>query len=240
VLSFVIELKDNPESMEASSRLKASYYPVMLGTPVPELQSWVATTENTVESSFREEGLMWNYPWTHAHLDMSSGLLKTPYETASPLKRMACFMSHYKIWKHSAQTETSILIHEHDAIYNRGNRLKLSDLEESRFDIISLNDPRGATRKSAEYHDTIKPLYEQMFVPCPTIGTDPTIPQGLPGNSAYFIKPAGAKKLIELVKEFGAWPNDAIMCKQLMPNQLGCSRVFYTRIQQNLVSTTTR
>jgi len=54
--------------------------------------------------------------------------------------------------------------------------------------------------------------------------------------SAYIIKPAGAKKLIELVKQYGLWPNDAIMCRQLVP-RLGVTRKFYTNIQ-GLKSTT--
>ena len=64
------------------------------------------------------------------------------------------------------------------------------------------------------------------------------VPQGLAGNSVYIIKPSGAKKMLKLVDEFGLWPNDAIMCNQLMPN-LYVTRKFYTTIQ-NLKSTTTQ
>ena len=66
---------------------------------------------------------------------------------------------------------------------------------------------------------------------------DQTIPQGLAGNSAYIITPAGAEQLIKLVKEYGLWPNDAIMCRQLV-RRLGVTKKFYTHIQ-NLRSTTT-
>ena len=63
------------------------------------------------------------------------------------------------------------------------------------------------------------------------------IAQGIGGNSAYYIKPEGAKKLLELVDEYGAWPNDALMCHQLVAN-LGVTKTHYTTVQR-LPSTTT-
>ena len=63
------------------------------------------------------------------------------------------------------------------------------------------------------------------------------VPQGLAGNSAYIIKPSGAKNLIEATKQYGAWPNDALMCYQIIP-KLGVTRRFYTKVQ-GLPSTTT-
>ena len=63
------------------------------------------------------------------------------------------------------------------------------------------------------------------------------IPQGLAGNSAYVIKPEGAERMLDLSQRYGMWPNDALMCRQLVPN-LGVTRNFYTRIQ-GLRSTTT-
>ena len=57
------------------------------------------------------------------------------------------------------------------------------------------------------------------------------------GNSAYLIKPSAAKELLEKLKETGGWPNDALMCYQLIES-LGVTRNFYTRVQ-GLRSTTT-
>ena len=92
-----------------------------------------------------------------------------------------------------------------------------------------------ATSKSKVYHDKILERPD-FFQPVPTID-EFNVPQGLAGNSAYFIKPSGARKMVELSKEHGMWPNDALMCKQLIPT-LGVTRNFYTRIQ-GLRSTTT-
>jgi GR25 family glycosyltransferase involved in LPS biosynthesis len=63
------------------------------------------------------------------------------------------------------------------------------------------------------------------------------IPQGIAGNSAYIMKPSGAKKMLDLVAQFGLWPNDAIMCRQLVPT-LGVTKTFFTGVQ-GLPSTTT-
>ena len=56
------------------------------------------------------------------------------------------------------------------------------------------------------------------------------VPQGLAGNSAYFMKPSGAKKMIDLTAEYGMWPNDALMCRQLVPT-LGQTKTYYTYVQ---------
>lgn len=39
----------------------------------------------------------------------------------------------------------------------------------------------------------------------------------------------GAKKMLNLVAEYGLWPNDAIMCRQLVPN-LGVTKEYYTKV----------
>ena len=43
--------------------------------------------------------------------------------------------------------------------------------------------------------------------------------------------------MLDLSQEHGMWPNDALMCKQLI-STLGVTRNFYTRVQ-GLRSTTT-
>ena len=43
--------------------------------------------------------------------------------------------------------------------------------------------------------------------------------------------------MIEAAEKHGAWPNDALMCKQIIPN-MGVTRRFYTKVQ-GLPSTTT-
>ena len=164
---------------------------------------------------------------------LKAGLKKNAYNTADPLKRIACFLSHYTVWKKSIELNEPIMVLEHDAIF-------MKPFDETAFikaecDIISINDPRGATRKALDYHEKLQ-KNPKVIQRVPTID-DLMIPQGLPGNSAYIIKPSGAKKMIDLVKEFGAWPNDALMCKQLIQS-LAASKVYYTRVQGTPSTTT--
>ena len=87
------------------------------------------------------------------------------------------------------------------------------------------------------YHSILQ--NQQGYVlPVPSIDQD-TVPQGLPGHSAYYIEPSLARRMLELVREFGAWPNDAIMCRQLLPSRLGCIRDYCTRVQGTVSTTTT-
>lgn len=197
-----------------------------------KVQYFRAITSDEVYTLFREMKLLWNYPWTTGVLDIQSGLFKSPYATRYPAKRMACFLSHFMLWRECASYDEPYIILEHDALFQR----KLDLNECHTYDVISLNDPRGATRLSGQYHDQIN---GKELAPCPYIDKNRQTPQGLPGNSAYYITPKGAKKLIELVREYGAWPNDAIMCNQLMPNMLGCIGNYVTTIQRS-VSTTTK
>ena len=202
------------------------------------IDKYLATDTDNVIDQFKEHNLKWNYPWTKGHLDIQSGLYKTPYETAEPSKRMACFMSHYRLWKQCAEEQEEYMILEHDAIFTR--RLDLKELID-KHNIISLNDPRGATRKSAVYHNMLHQgrwSHAVTVMYAPWIDENRQIPQGLPGNSAYYITPIGARTLIELVRHFGAWPNDAIMCKQLMPRMLGCLTDYATTIQPSISTTT--
>ena len=192
-----------------------------------------AITSNNVDSMLSSLDIKWNYPWDKPELDFSSGLLKTPYQTKDRKARIAAFLSHYILWKMTVETKQPILILEHDAIFTTEIDFLAID---HKFDIMGINDPRGCTRRSGIYYNKIIENNDQ-FQQVPWVDDDRKIPQGLAGNSAYMIKPAGARKLLQLVKEYGAWPNDAIMCRQLLPN-IGVTRKFYTKVQ-GLRSTTT-
>ena len=43
--------------------------------------------------------------------------------------------------------------------------------------------------------------------------------------------------MVELTKEYGAWPNDALMCRQLI-FKLGVTKTYYTKTQGTKSSTT--
>jgi hypothetical protein len=150
-----------------------------------------------------------------------------------------------------------IMVLEHDSIFNR--KFDYGNIND-RFtgNIMGINDPKGATRKANVYDINCKKRYKnilngwkdrnkgkgkqktppeyQLFT-APNVDGDNQVPQGLAGNSAYIIKPQGASNLMGLVAEHGIWPNDAIMCKQLMPKQLMQIYPYVTSVQ-GLRSTT--
>lgn len=178
-------------------------------------------------------GIRWNWPWDSPRVDIQTGLYKVPYQTSNRAARIACFASHYSLWIRCLADGKPILILEHDAAFIRKFNLHASNFEKAR--IIGINDPRGATRRSALYHQMIQ-NDEREIQPVPRIDKQ-EIAQGLAGNSAYIITPKAAEKVIRDVDTYGAWPNDAIMCYQIN-SYLRVTKTYYTTVQ-GLRSTTT-
>ena len=229
--SFVIVVKDNEISELGYQQLVDSY---MHYGHYDGIEPHYAVELDKVDGFTSGNGLQWNYPWSGEKTDLKTGLIKKAYPTEDKRKRISCFLSHWYLWQKCKKLNEMICILEHDARFIK----KLpSDrtFRNSKYDIIGINDPSMATRKSKLYHDKILEG-TQFFQPVPTID-DFNVPQGLAGNSAYVIKPEGARKMLSLADEHGMWPNDALMCKQLIPT-LGVTRNFYTRVQ-GLRSTTT-
>ncbi len=230
IISFAIVLKDNDVSETGFKNLTKSSNDV--GNKF-EIERFNAVTPNEVNETLKEFGLNWNYPWEgYVFEEKIYKLKKSAYSTRVKEKRIACSLSHYKLWDQCVKINKPILIFEHDAYIIK----KIDeDIFNSGYDILGINDPRGATRRSNVFHNIIQNS-KLDFLNVPIID-EMIIPQGLAGNSAYIIKPNGANRLLYLCKELGLWPNDAIMCQQLVPN-MGVSKTYFTKTQ-GLQSTTT-
>lgn len=228
---YVITIKDNEVSNTCANNLIESNN--IVGNDIV-IDKYDATTPDNYKPLMKHYHIQWTYPWEHTKLDLKSGLLLVPYRTAVPEKRIACFLSHYRLWVQCVETNESMFIFEHDAIFT--DKVDVDQLVCSKYGIIGLNNPIGATRKSKDFYDIMRnsPL---PIISAPKVDDD-QIPQGLAGNSAYFIKPSAALKLLYATKQYGAWPNDALMCKQLLPNVLGVTTKTYTGLQR-IQSTTT-
>ncbi len=224
--AFVITLQHDKQSKALADNFISSSKKVKNDFSV---EYFDAITPEQAYGLMHEDTIKWNYPWSGQTLDMASGLLKTAYSTVDPRKRIACFLSHYFLWKKCVETNENIFVFEHDALFT--SRVELELLNKAKHSVISINSPIGATRKAALYNEKVITGAGRV-VDVPKIDED-NVPQGLPGNSAYYIKPAGASKLMSLVQELGAWPNDAIMCRQLMPSMLGCLKPYCTVIQKS-------
>lgn len=187
-----------------------------------------AIKPTAVKRLMNQHNVHWNYPWNGEHHDIASGLIKKAYPTKVANKRIACFLSHYLLWQRCVKYDEPMIIHEHDAIYFNSEPLPIEDFEKSYYDIIGLNDPRNATRLAVVY-DRVVQESEGDIVRAPAIDQE-MIPQGIAGNSSYYIKPRGAREMVSLTSQYGAWPNDALMCRQLV-SKLGQTKKYYTYVQ---------
>lgn len=184
------------------------------------------------------EHVSWTWPKQDADngLDLKTGLYKRAYQAFDQNRVIACALSHYKLWKKCADINETIVILEHDALFTKEfNPEKY--LTDPSWGAIGLNNPRGNTRKGRLFYDMVSQKEGVQVVPTIDTPDEPPLPMGLAGNSAYMIRPFFAKKLLAGVKEYGMWPNDAIMCKQLFP-ELRVVYPFYTETQKNVSSTT--
>lgn len=226
--SYAIVIENHDTSQQAFQRL--------LSSSNIKIDRYPAVTPERVEELMTKLQLKWNYPWTGQVIDFATGLTKSAYVTANPEARIACALSHYMLWMECSQQNEPYLILEHDAEFMQPLTEDAIELfKQSPALIASINSPLGATRKATLYHTKLRQVAGDL-VPVPEID-DMKVPQGLPGNSAYMIKPTGAQAMLDLVANFGLWPNDAIMCKQLI-HGLYCFTTYYTRVQGTQSTTT--
>lgn len=239
--AYIISMINNMDSITATRKLIHS-----IEKTDSNLDVFIsnAVTPDTIDSNMRKlfdtypfSQIGWTWPKTPSEnqYSISSGLehrcYDSPYGNYKP--RFACTLSHYNLWKLCVDTNETIMILEHDALFKR--KFDYSEIEDQfTGDILGLNDPSNATRKA----DVFNRIAMNAHIPgnkytvsqVPTIDDD-IIPQGLAGNSAYIIKPAGAAKLMSLCASYGFWPNDAIMCKQLMPGKLQVVVPYLSQVQ---------
>ena len=217
--AYAITIAGSEQSEASADRLIESSRAV--ANPF-EIETLTASIPETVDREMSLHGLTWTYPWEGTH--DAAGMTLHSYATRDRGARMACFMSHYRLWL-MAKKEP-ILILEDDAEFTQ--RLDPQPLLDSEFCIIGINDPRGATRLPEVFHDVVQGKAAE-FQPAPWID-DPKTAQGLAGASAYLVKPVGARFAIDAAREHGAWPNDALLCKQLVPG-LGVTRTYFCRVR---------
>ena len=186
--------------------------------PVERFQQ--VSAEDVTEKELNQ----YSYPIGESVLCKKSNLVLHGRGYGSNIKaKVACTLSHKRLWERCIELNEPIMILEHDTIFTRF--FEPFDFE---GDILGLNDPRGATRKANIFHDKVSA--KEGVSDCPMVDYQ-NVPQGLAGNSAYIIKPSGAKHLLNLIEEYGLWPNDAIMCNQLCPNMLKVVYPYYTKVQ---------
>lgn len=201
-----------------------------------------ATTPDTIDDHLKNEfnyfsgsDFKWTWPMKpiENHIDMRTGIYKFAYTAVDQQKKIACSISHMRLWDLCVTSDEPIIVFEADAVLTR--QWNADEMGAAKF--VGLNDPRGATRRAQIFHDKVSRINGLQKVP--TINNIGEFePQGIAGHSAYYITPEGAKILLDSVKKYGMWPNDAYVCKELFPWIL-VVYPYFTRVQMT-ASTTTR
>ena len=252
-LAFIISL-DDKDSREAANKCIDSIYET---NSLIEPVVFPAVTQHEAKNYMRYYSLDYTYPIEIPIEDSTTGMFLRPYKTKDINKRIACALSHYKLWEIISNLNTwdHYIILEQDALFiNNYDRDYFEDVSDFHF-ICSLNSPIKATRKSTQYDLALKKAYKEgnknlkeeykdelgeeeledlevKHFEVPWID-DKRIPQGLPGNSAYLITPQSASSLLSKVNDVGLWPNDALICKQFFDDMLYCAYPYITEVQGN-------
>ena len=244
--AYIISITNDHDSTVATRRLLLSIKDTRSNIEPFVFDAVTARNVKTVHERLFGKSTIKRVSYTYplegeTRYDMKTGLELSGYKTRDINKRIGCFLSHYTLWKNCIEADKPIMILEQDALFT--NRFDYGIIKESfKGDILGLNNPIGATRLASVYDKTLKDIWEFRsskrkqnpkydVYEAPWVDKNKMIPQGIAGNSAYIIKPAGARKLIELTAEHGIWPNDALMCKQLMPGKLQHIYPYITKVQ---------
>lgn len=160
-------------------------------------------------------GLKWTWPTDKPDVCPYTGLKRHLYPTSELNARIGCAMSHFMLWRMAQAYNEPILILEHDAVFI-GPMPELTP----NFGAMMINDPNGATPRGRWWSDSIK--RRGPGVRLKTYVFEDGRPDGLAGNSAYIISPAAAARCVDLCYTHGMWPNDATLCRQLVPDLMEC------------------
>ena len=241
--AYIISLMNDHESTVATRKLlmsivnsKANVDPFVFNAVTPRS---LPQYQKRLFGQTAIPNIKYTYPLAgEKRYDMRTGLQLSGYPTKDINKRISCFVSHYNLWKLCIEYDEPIMILEQDAMFTSGfdyGTIK----DKFTGDILGLNNAIGATRLAGAYDSTLKEAHKTRskdpkkpgVYEAPWVDKNRMVPQGIAGNSAYIIKPTGAEKLITLTAENGIWPNDAMMCKQLMPGKLQHIYPYVTKVQ---------
>jgi GR25 family glycosyltransferase involved in LPS biosynthesis len=154
--------------------------------------------------------LKWTWPMDKPDVCGHTWLKRHLYPTTDHTARIGCSMSHFTLWCECEVRGEPILILEHDAVFIN----PMPELPKE-FGAIMLNNPTGATPKGRWWADKIKAKGAGVWPK--TYVFDDGRPDGLAGNSAYIISPKAATACADMFYKYGVWPNDATLCRQLVP-----------------------
>ena len=223
VSAYIIRMSNFPYSEKSARELLEN---VKVYSPDLSTELFEATQPKDIYRHIEEvfgKQIAWSWPTRPSDdgLDLYTGLYKRTYGAVDQNRVVACALSHFRLWKLCVEKDEPIVVLEHDARFLQEVKTQkwIDTLEDKSWGAVGLNDPRGNTRKGQMFHAKVAACGDGIHrVPIIDEPTEPPLPMGLAGNSAYIIRPSLAKKLLDECVRIGMWPNDAIMCRQLFPN----------------------
>jgi len=238
--AYIIRIDGNSVNFDSSNKLiqsikdtNSDITPHILEATTPET---ISTHLRAEFSYYNPKEYFWGYPRSPEQnkLCIKSGLFLSCYAAKNQSVVEACSISHMRAWDKCVELDEPIIVFESDALLTR--EFKESDVSSTM--LCGLNDPRGATRRAQVFHDKCSGSVGTARVPLVNYPNEFPFPQGIAGNSAYYITPSAARKLLDNINYYGMYPNDAYMCSELFP----WIRIVYPYITkvQGTVSTTTR
>ena len=229
--AYVITIRGNRYSESCAARCLDS---VLEHTcPNLDMETHHARTPDTLRPG---DLARYSYPGEGQTIEHPSGMVLEGYRCSDVQKKIACTLSHMELWKKCVMMQETIIILEHDAVFTRWFDPDAIDIDDGQ--IVSINDPRGATRRGFLYHRKINLAGLGPREITGVNRSDENAPDGLPGNSAYIITPGAALDAIGLVGVWGIWPNDALLCKQFFPHRLFSLYPYATKVVQHQSTTT--
>lgn len=241
VKGFVITMPDHPASVAMAENLEASIRKTRTKLDVERFDAVVPKNDqggtSITDAMLKVFGnsVRWSWPIENGEtlICFRTGLHLKQYPAIDQRRVKACALSHFSLWAKCIDLDEPIVVLEHDAYFTR--KFNPDDYADEEWGVIGLNDPRGNTRKGQKFHSMISGGLQR--VPQIDDASEPPLPMGIAGNSAYIIRPHAAKDLLNKIVEVGMWPNDAIMCRQIFP-WLRVTYPYYTNVQAGISTTT--
>lgn len=133
-----------------------------------------------------------------------------------------CFASHHSLWELCYERNEPIIVLEHDGLPLREFTLNTDDVEHVchldaytpfRGDI----DPKNTSYTKEEYHKRVNRFLGNEVVRYPFnrfYGDVRTTGSCFMGAHGYYLKPEGAKRIIDFIREKGGRPADKAICEK--------------------------
>ena len=96
-----------------------------------KIERFDAIVPDQTDDLMKSLKLTWTWPWSGSKTDEKSGIRMHSYGGKNPKRRIACFLSHFLLWKEVHDTGEPILILEHDAEFLKRFDPKVINLYEA-------------------------------------------------------------------------------------------------------------